>query len=492
MANGKLQKVFALGFCLACILGSGAFGGLTQGGEDPDPDVQAKRNFVKQMMKDAWDDYERYAWGQNQLKPISQVGETGGIFGESQIGATIIDALSTLHIMELEAEYEKGSQWIKDNLDFPNLDATVSVFETNIRIMGGLLSAYAFTGDEHLLNHAYALGKLLMPAFETPTGIPRPQINIMSGVATGDTVVLADFGTLHLEFNYLTQVTNDPIFVEKVDRIRTLVKTMARPDGFYSNFVSVETGDFIGNDVSIGVFADSFYEYFIKAAIMLQDGEARELYDGAMDAFVRNGLVKASVQNHLLYIAEMHNDVVDDLVWHFACFAGGMFALGAASDPASPNSPRDFEIGKNFTNTCHESYTRSVTGLGPEIFKFSDELEAVAGDDWASGYYLRPEVIESYFYLWRLTGESKYRDWAWEAAQAIERHCKVGPGSGYSGITNVYAADSPKNDVQETFFFAETLKYLYLIFSTNELIDLEEWVFNTEAHPLPIKGTWKL
>jgi mannosyl-oligosaccharide alpha-1,2-mannosidase len=101
-------------------------------------------------------------------------------------------------------------------------------------------------------------------------------------------------------------------------------------------------------------------------------------------------------------------------------------------------------------------------------------------------YILRPETIESYFVMWRLTHDQKYRDWGWEAVQALETHCKA-PG-GYSGIKNVYHANVLKDDVQQSFFLAETLKYLYLLFSDDELISLDEWVFNTEAHPLPIKG----
>ncbi|XP_023223063.1 mannosyl-oligosaccharide alpha-1,2-mannosidase IA-like [Centruroides sculpturatus] len=96
------------------------------------------------------------------------------------------------------------------------------------------------------------------------------------------------------------------------------------------------------------------------------------------------------------------------------------------------------------------------------------------------------KVIESYFYLWRFTHDPKYREWGWEAAQAIEKHCRV--ENGFTGLKNVYVLDSPKDDVQQSFFLAETLKYLYLLFSEDDLIPLDSWVFNTEAHPLPIKG----
>lgn len=208
-----------------------------------------------------------------------------------------------------------------------------------------------------------------------------------------------------------------------------------------------------------------------------------------MTAFVDNGLVKVSKPSHLLYIAESRNDVIEDVVGHLACFAGGMFALGAHVAPNNPNAERDAEIGQNFTNTCRESYIRTSTGIGPEIFRFTDTLEAEAGVDGDRAYILRPEVVESYFLLYRITGDNKYREWAWDAVQAIERYSKAGVGRGYSGLRNTNATNPVQDDVQQSFFLAETLKYLYLIFSTNDLISLDEWVFNTECHPLPIKAT---
>ena len=137
------------------------------------------------------------------------------------------------------------------------------------------------------------------------------------------------------------------------------------------------------------------------------------------------------------------------------------------------------------TATCHQSYNRSVTKLGPEAFRFNAELEAEASKSDAH-YILRPEVVESYFILWRLTHDPKYRDWGWEAVQALEKYCRV--DGGYSGIRNVYHSSPGHDDVMQSFFLAETLKYLYLLFSDDSLISLDQWVFNTEAHPLPIQG----
>lgn len=169
---------------------------------------------------------------------------------------------------------------------------------------------------------------------------------------------------------------------------------------------------------------------------------------------------------------------------HLACFSGGLFALTALYVDEMDNGQRkSYEhLAVDITNTCHESYIRTPTRLGPEAFSFENGQEAAVADRY---YILRPEVIESYFYLWRMTKDEKYREWAWDAALAIEKHCKS--EAGYSGIRDVQAEDASKDDVQQSFFFAETLKYLYLIFSDDDVLPLDKYVFNTEAHPFLIR-----
>lgn len=125
-----------------------------------------------------------------------------------------------------------------------------------------------------------------------------------------------------------------------------------------------------------------------------------------------------------------------------------------------------------------------VLKLGPESFKFDGAVEAVAVRQNEKYYILRPEVIETYWYLWRFTHDPRYRQWGWEAALAIEKYCRV--SSGFSGVKDVYSSTPAHDDVQQSFFLAETLKYLYLLFSGDDLLPLDHWVFNTEAHPLPV------
>lgn len=114
------------------------------------------------------------------------------------------------------------------------------------------------------------------------------------------------------------------------------------------------------------------------------------------------------------------------------------------------------EVGKGITNTCHESYIRTATHLGPEAFRFTEGSEAKALRAQEKYYILRPETFESYFVLYRLTKDQKYRDWAWDAIEAIEQYCRS--PNGYSGIKNVYLQDPQKDDVQQSFFIAEVLK----------------------------------
>lgn len=236
----------------------------------------------------------------------------------------------------------------------------------------------------------------------------------------------------------------------------------------------------------MGALGDSFYEYLLKAWVQSggKDLEARKMYDDAMEA-VEKHLLQTSAKGKLMYLADMKYDRLEHKMDHLACFSGGLIALGAQSMEKEAKQHYT-NIGAGITNTCHESYVRTATGIGPESFRFSDTIEAKAMRQSEKYYILRPEVVESYFYLWRLTKDQKYRDWAWEAVQALEKHCRV--ANGYSGLKNVYDADGPKDDVQQSFLFAETLKYLYLIFSDDSLISFDEWVFNTEAHPLPILG----
>lgn len=459
-----------------------------KGGDPEDNDIREKREKIKEMMKHAWNNYRLYGWGHNELRPIARKGHSTNIFGSSQMGATIVDALDTLYIMGLHEEFQDGQKWIKDNLDF-SVNSEVSVFEVNIRFIGGLLAAFYLSGEEIFKIKAVQLAEKLLPAFNTPTGIPWAMVNLKSGVgrnwgwASAGSSILAEFGTLHMEFVHLSYLTGDPVYYQKVMHIRKLLQKMDRPNGLYPNYLNPRTGRWGQYHTSVGGLGDSFYEYLLKAWLMSDktDHDARRMYDEAIEAIEKH-LIKKS-RGGLTYIGEWKNGHLEKKMGHLACFAGGMFALGADGSQMD-KAGHYLELGAEIAHTCHESYDRTVLKLGPESFKFDGAVEAVAVRQNEKYYILRPEVIETYWYLWRFTHDPRYRQWGWEAALAIEKYCRV--SSGFSGVKDVYSSTPAHDDVQQSFFLAETLKYLYLLFSGDDLLPLDHWVFNTEAHPLPV------
>lgn len=460
-----------------------------QGGEPDDPITKIRREKVKEMMKFAWDSYTKYAWGGNELRPISKRTHNSGIFGSVSLGATIIDGLDTLYIMGLDKEYKLGRNWIATSFNFDG-STEVSVFEANIRFLGGLLSAYALTGDQMFKEKAISVGNKLLPAFNTATGIPQSMINLKTGStrnwgwASGGCSILAEFGSVHLEFIYLTNISGNPVYEQKVLKIRDTLRQLERPQGLYPIYLNPRNGKWGQHHFSVGAMGDSFYEYLLKVWIYTgkKDSIARQMYDEAITN-IENKLLQTS-RNGFKYLAEYKSGRIDHKMDHLACFAGGMFALGAngSSDPA-----KYIRLGEDIATTCHASYDRSNTKLGPEAFRFEGQTEAKAMRQNEKYYILRPEVVETYFYLWRFTKNKKYREWGWEAIQALEKYCRT--DGGFTGIKDVYAQTPAQDDVQQSFFLAETLKYLYLLFSDDSLLPLDLWVFNTEAHPFPIQNS---
>jgi mannosyl-oligosaccharide alpha-1,2-mannosidase len=233
---------------------------------------------------------------------------------------------------------------------------------------------------------------------------------------------------------------------------------------------------------------DSLYEYMLKT--WLQGGEIEEKYrtmfDRAMDG-VDQHLVQKSHPDGLTYVADLVSKRLDHKMDHLACFMGGLWALGAYTNPdglESPKAQRDLAHGKALTYTCYQMYARSPTGLSPEFVRFDRNSQGV---DFSIGpapaYLLRPEVVESLFILNYLTGDPIYREWGWEIFQAIERFCRT--DNAFGQFKDVRKGNALPVDKMESFFLAETMKYLYLLFDPETPIDiLNTHVFNTEAHPL--------
>uniref|UniRef100_A0A1A9X3F2 alpha-1,2-Mannosidase n=1 Tax=Glossina brevipalpis TaxID=37001 RepID=A0A1A9X3F2_9MUSC len=488
--------------CVICLAGIFLFSGIIDfgifghrqlpfgGHPDSNENVDDKRTKIQEMMEHAWDNYKLYAWGKNELlKPSLQ---THMESSSNDMGTTIVDSLDTLYIMGLQTEYKEGREWIKRNFNLRNINEWVSVSEMNTRFVGSFLTLYAFTGDDMYKKKAIEVADKLLPAFWS-TGIPYNLIYLENGsfknydyVPEKDSI-LAEIGSLYLEFNYLSEITGNSSYKEKVQTIRDILRKLEKPNGLYSSFLNPATAQFGKSHISLGAFGGTFYEYLLKAWLQSNqtDKEARQMFDDAMLAIIKD-MTRTSTKG-LIYIPDLKSGHLGYKMNHSACFAGGLFAL-AANTSQDENSMKFMDIAENIAKTCHQIYISSYVGLGPEVFRFTPDEDRPTNNK-EKAYLLRPETVESLFYLWRITHDEKYREWAWDIVLALEEYCRT--PYGFTGILDVNQDRHQKDNVQHSYFLGETLKYLYLLFSDDSLIPLREWVFNAAAHPLPIKGVNK-
>ena len=153
----------------------------------PNPDVlnesdntaRLRRDAIRNSMKHAWNGYKKSAWGADEMLPISEYGHDnwGGM------GVTLVDALDTLWLMDMKDEFWEARNWVRDHLDHDHVGG-VSVFETTIRSLGGLLSAYDWSGDKVFLDQAKDLGERLFHAFDSGSGFPSKTINLHDPTST--------------------------------------------------------------------------------------------------------------------------------------------------------------------------------------------------------------------------------------------------------------------------------------------------------------------
>lgn len=412
---------------------------------------------------------------------------------------------------------------------------TVNVFETTIRHLGGFLSAYDLSGDKRLLDKAKEFGEMLLKAFDTPNRMPitrwRPQEALLGPQVADPTVLVAEIGSLSMEFTHLSQLTGDMRFYDAVARIMKLFAAQQEEThlpGMFPVSVNGQDADFTRDTFfTLGAMSDSLYEYFPKMHALLGGTESiySKLYKRSMTAAVKYNLWRPMTPDEadILISGGVRVDMgkapeLESQGQHLVCFAGGMFALGGKLF-------RDEEHGKiarKLTEGCIWTYRNMPLGIMPEIFsmlpcerkegscpwdeeKWQGEINRLGGGRgeilpkgftavWDRRYLLRPEAIESVFILWRTTGDRKFLDAAWEMFESIISVTTTELGN--AAISDVLKTkeevekgEEVRMDSMESFWGAETLKYFFLIFEEVDKISLDEWVFNTEAHPFRRAGT---
>ncbi|POM62728.1 Mannosyl-oligosaccharide 1,2-alpha-mannosidase [Phytophthora palmivora] len=449
---------------------------------------------VVSMTRHAWHGYRKFAGWSDYLNVETMKG--GSVYGHD-MALTTVDSLDTLFVMGLHDEFDEASAWVKANLrDTMFQPKTVSFFEITIRSLGGLLSAYYLSGERHFLNIADSLGRALQMGFNCENFVPCRAVDLET-LASYEEPKLADAGSFQLEFAYLAHATEDESFMIPVNHVNTILADLVKtryPNGLIPvmmHWNSLQPHP--GSVISFGAHGDSHYEYLLKQWLLTgkKDDQMRDMYVTAV-AGMQAELIGHSYPSNYVFVGKRTAiGELDPAMEHLTCFVPGMLALGYYH--GMPTSHLD--LAKELTETCVQMYLQSASHLAPEITQFTTEVNPNDAEKtqhelfvYAAQDYniLRPETVESLMILYRVTGDEIYREYGRTIMNAFEKHSKV-PAGGYRSTINVwYGAPNSKGGAMESFFIAETLKYLFLLFSDDDILPLDEIVFNTEAHPFPV------
>ncbi|KAI8882041.1 glycoside hydrolase family 47 protein [Backusella circina FSU 941] len=463
-----------------CLIASCLFFTFINANQQPE-----RQNAIKDAFLHAWNGYKRYAYGHDELKPVSNTPS------DSRNGwaASIYDGLDTLLIMNLQDEYDTAINYIK-RVDWKNTTSSSKTFETTIRYLGGLLAANDLQPNKLLVDQAVALAKyVIMPAFDTPNGVPTAYVDARSSKPImSNQLTLAEFGSLQLELTRLSQVTGDSSYekignkvIEKISQVPSLIPGLYPTEWDLEHFLPR--------------MADSFYEYLLKTPILMNGNDLQlDMWKTSIESMRK--YLSSETESGKIFLAEFNRNYKLLQSGELICFIPGNILLGSKYLKDSTYEAFSHDL----MSSCYDTWANTPTGISPETWSWVDKSQnltlypeemqkRVLEDGFIvqdSAYDLRPETIESLFYFYRLTGDSKYQDMGWKLFEAIEKHCKT--DSGFTRIGNVANSNDVKPlDFQESYFFAETLKYLYLLFSDPNTISLNEYVLNTEAHPFKLE-----
>lgn len=426
-------------------------------GKFTDADKSEVAGRVRQEFLHCWNAYKKYAWGHDELTPLSKGYHDW--YGVS-LDMTPVDALDTMVLMGLDDQAKEARELIATNLSF-NQDIYVKNFEITIRMLGGLLSSYELTGDQRLLALAEDLGNRLLPVFDSPTGMPYVYVNLKTGAVRDDQSNPAEVGTLLVEFGALSKLTGKPVFYDKAKRSVMAVYDRRSPIGLMGAGINIKSGQWLSSDSSVAGGIDSYYEYLLKSWLLFRDKDCKRMWDTSIAAL--NRYVADDAPSGLWYGHVNMNTGARTHTYFGAldAYFPGELALSG-----------DLKRAKRLEDSCYKMWT--TAGIEPEAIDYST-MKIVS-----PGYPLRPEIIESAYYLYHFTKDPKYLEMGTTFFNSLVKYCRT--DTAYAALDNVET--KKKTDSMESFFLAETLKYLYLLYAPPTTVDLTKTVFNTEAHPI--------
>nr|XP_021187519.2 ER degradation-enhancing alpha-mannosidase-like protein 3 [Helicoverpa armigera] len=445
---------------------------------------QSLREEARKMFYHAYDAYMENAYPADELMPLSCKGRWKGITPSrgdmddalGNFSLTLVDSLDTLAVMGDFSEFSRAIKLVIKDVTFDH-DIIVSVFETNIRMLGGLLSAHVLATklksevpalqwyNGELLAMAEDLGKRLLPSFNTSTGIPHGRINLrhgMRGMSESRETCTACAGTMILEMAALSRLTGNPVYEQKAHKaMDRLWKIRHRTSDLMGTVINIHSGDWVRKDAGVGAGIDSYYEYCLKAYILLGDEKYLARFNrhyNAVMKYISRGPVMLAVHMHRPHLQS--RNFMDALL----AFWPGLQVLLGDVRPAVETHEMLYQVMQRHT-------------FIPEAFTSDFQVH------WGQ-HPLRPEFLESTYFLHRATEDDHYLQVGKTVLKALQQYTRV--PCGYAAVNDVRTRIH--EDRMDSFVLAETFKYLYMLFGEDKDIPvkLEDYVLTTEAHFLPL------
>jgi mannosidase alpha-like ER degradation enhancer 2 len=351
---------------------------------------------IRAQFLHAWNSYHQYAWGHDELRPLSN--QPFDWYGTSLL-MTPVDALDTMILMGLTPQADEARHLIDTQLSFDK-DIYVKNFEITIRLLGALQSSYELSSDPRLLALADDLGARLLPAFNSPTGMPYVYVNFRTGAVRGEDTNPAEIGTLLLEFGTLSKLTHKPIYYEKARRAMIALYNRRSALGLFGSEINIRTGAWTGpdpgaTDANINGGSDSFCEYMLKAWKLFGDEEFHRMWEqsvAALNQYVADTVTNPDKTTSFWYGEANMNSGVR---------TGTQYGALAAFFPAELALAGDLDRARRLQDSNYKMWTQF--GIEPELIDYTTMK------DLSPGYELRPENIESAYYLYYFTRDPKYR-----------------------------------------------------------------------------------
>lgn len=416
---------------------------------------------VRAQMAWSWDQYRKHAWGKDEIKPVSGSFSSFPL-NSHHLGLSLIEALDTLWVMGLDSRFQDGVDWVKANFD-ADVDGEVSVFETSIRLIGGLLSAHHACGDAVLLAKARDLADRLLPAFETPTGMPYRFINLKTGAVRERLTSPADIATYLPEWGTLSQLTGDPKYAATARKAIGAVFERRSKLDLVATKIDVLSGEWRSRQATVGSYCDSFFEYLWDSWQLLGDAECKRMYEVCTAAILKHQQVW---KDGSLWFADVDFEtgaIVGTEQDELASFYGGLLAQGGA-----------MKLGAAYTESWVEVQKRF--GVLPEGYDYA----TAAPTQLANA--LRPELVDSVFTLWLIDRDPRWRNIGRVHFLAMKRWNKA--QYGYTDLADVTGDPKRQADHCPGYWWSEQMKYYYLLFSDTPRFDYNRNYLSTEGNVL--------